>query len=533
MTERAKTPATRSDGPAHINVQSRATRVTLFEDRAEVLRAARAAVPAGVSLVRVAGVSTMVDDPSALCNVRGGLARVLATRVLRRVRQVPAATAEEVEHAEADYRAAFERRIAAERAQDAATSQEQRCAQLLDAWIAALTRVPRDAAKSLGGWRTAYQLLLDAVVKGLDGVAAAQKELDDARLDETRANLRRQHARRLQPRYEAAVELQIESATAAELQLELCYRVPCALWRPEHRARLVFGEGGVQLQITTWATVWQRTGEEWQGVSCRFSTARPAQSATPPLLTEDRLMLRRKTDAEKRTVVVEAREQAIAVAGLGRGQTAVEDMPGVDDGGEPLVYEALRPASLPSSGQPTRVEIASVTVPCTVERVAFPERGQVAHLRATATLLGPRPLLAGPVHVVRGSELVGRGRIGFVGRGEPFELGFGPDDGLRVRRSVDETREVGTLSGAQKVTRTVRLFVSNLGGTRRRLLVTERVPVSELREVEIAVTQTSGMRFDPKDGFAHFDLELDGRATRELQFTYRIDAPARVVLPAG
>ncbi|HRI51148.1 MAG TPA: DUF4139 domain-containing protein, partial [Pseudomonadota bacterium] len=150
----------------------------------------------------------------------------------------------------------------------------------------------------------------------------------------------------------------------------------------------------------------------------------------------------------------------------------------------------------------------------------------------TATLSGPRPLLAGPIAVVRNGELCGRCRLPYVGRGEPFEVGFGTDDGVRVRRQLHESREVTPVVGTQKVTRTVKLFVSNLSSTPRQLSLTERIPVSELREVEVTLLSSTGLHFDPKDGFAKFPLELPARATRELQLVYRIEAPARVVLPA-
>jgi len=517
--------------PAELDVDSTVARVTLFEDRAEVVRRARCTVPAGVSWVRLGGVSTMVSDPSVLPSLSSGAARVLASRVVRRVREVPVCADTEVRSAEADFRAAVTRRVAADRAVESAVAHEARTAALIEAWIAALRRVPRAAQAGLTGWRTAYEQLIAAAADTLDGVAAAKAEQQAAQLDETRASLRQQQARRTQPRFEAAIELQIEAAAATELPLEVAYRVPCALWRPEHLCRLLSRPDGMQVAITTWATVWQRTGEEWRDVQLRFSTARPAQAASPPLLGEDNLRLRRKTDAERRSVVVEVREQAIATAGLYRGQSAVEEMPGVDDGGEPLVFEALRPTTVPSTGQPLRIEIGGLTLPCQLERVAYPERGPAVHLRATATLSGPRPLLAGPIHVVRGSELCGRGRVNYVGRGEPFELGFGIDDGLRVRRQVEESRETTPVVGTQKIARTIRLFVSNLSGERRKLLICERVPVSEIRDVEVAIGPSSGMRYDPKDGFAQFDLDLEGHATRELSLSYRIEAPARVVLP--
>lgn len=518
--------------PDKHEVASVAARVTLFEDRAEVLRRAQVAVAAGISWVSVAGVTTLIDDPSVLCNVRGGTARVLASRVLRRLREVPLASAGELAAAEADKRAATARRTTAERAAERATTQERRHASFLGQWIEALQRVPRTRQSGLAPWRTAFTQLTEAHILSIELLTAAQKERDSARRDEQRALQRVAQARRTEPRYEAAIELQLEAPAAGELTLELTYRTPCALWRPEHLGRLTqTADGGAQLQLTTSAVVWQRTGEDWREVQCRFSTARPTQLATPPLLSEDALRLRRKTDQERRTTVVEARDQSIAVAGLD-GARAAAEMPGVDDCGEPLLLEASRPATLPATGQPIRVELGTLTLPCQVDRICYPERGPAAHLRATATLSGPRPLLAGPIAVVRNGELCGRGRLPYVGRGEPFEIGFGTDDGVRVRRQLQESREVTPVVGTQKVTRTIKLFVSNLSSTPRQLSLTERIPVSELREVEVTLLSSTGLHFDPKDGFAKFPLELPARATRELQLVYRIEAPARVVLPA-
>jgi uncharacterized protein (TIGR02231 family) len=204
-------------------------------------------------------------------------------------------------------------------------------------------------------------------------------------------------------------------------------------------------------------------------------------------------------------------------------------MPGVEDGGEPLAFTALRPVTIAGDGQPARVEVGVVRLPCTVELVAMPELAAAAHLRATATLVGERPLLAGPVRLARGASLVGRGRVAFVGQGEPFELGFGADDAVRVRRRVDDKRDTG-VTGTQKLTRTVRLYLSNLGAAAKSLTVIERYPVSELEEVQVKVTEAANATLDEKDGFARFTVELAGNSTRELEFVYRIEAKSSVQL---
>mgnify|MGYP001018563347 CR=1 FL=1 len=123
MTEPAQSTAATKDrvgGAKVIDASSTPVRVTLFEDRAEVLRTAEASVPAGLSWLRIGEIATMVDDPTVIGNVRGDGARVLASRVTRRVRQVPACPKEEVEGAEAGYRAAIARRIEPVAAQRAA-----------------------------------------------------------------------------------------------------------------------------------------------------------------------------------------------------------------------------------------------------------------------------------------------------------------------------------------------------------------------------------------------------------------------------
>ncbi|MEZ4315056.1 MAG: hypothetical protein R3F14_44145 [Polyangiaceae bacterium] len=53
--------------------------------------------------------------------------------------------------------------------------------------------------------------------------------------------------------------------------------------------------------------MWHAAGEKWEGVRARFSTARPARDAAPPLVRDDILHLRRKTAEERTRVIVEAR----------------------------------------------------------------------------------------------------------------------------------------------------------------------------------------------------------------------------------
>jgi uncharacterized protein (TIGR02231 family) len=518
-------------------LESRPTRVTLFEDRAEVVRAAVAALRAGAQWVALGGASPFVDDDTVQARVSGEGARVLAARVRRFVHHEPREGREAVDRLEREAAAARAAAEAARQEVARARSEEARVRRLLAEWARCLAEVPRELREvgPRGRWRESY----DALDRALAAALARASEARARALREGRAlahaEARLAEAQATHPRHEALIEVQIESDGERAADVEVTYRTPCALWRPEHLARLHAhvdgGRGDATLEIVTYAVAWQRTGESWGGVRARFSTARPARAASPPHVTDDVLRSRKKGDDERRSVVVEARDQVVAVAGLERGARAVDEMPGVDDGGEPLTYEPREPVTLAGDGRPFRVEVARVTLPARVERVALPERAEVAHLRATATLAQGGPLLAGPVRLARGAGMVGRTLTGFVGVGEPFELGFGTDDAVRVRRRVEETRDTVSIIGTQVLRRTVRVFLSNLASSPRSVEVTERFPVSEIADVEVAVRASEGVRLDRRDGFARKTVELPAHGVAEVALAYELRAGAKVRLP--
>jgi uncharacterized protein (TIGR02231 family) len=277
-------------------VETRATRVTFFEDRAEVARRATSEVPSGLSRVALGGVGVALDDASLVASVVGDGGRVLAARVRRRLRAVPAASEGERHALEEALRAARETEARALRSLERARARAARVEALCSTWTEALQRVPR--LSDHGGaesWTLARGRLEGALDGALDAQEAAQEALERARDALALASARHHQGELLEQRAEAWVELQVEAREAGSLTLELVYRTPCALWRPEHLGRLREGVGPERsLELVTWATVWQATGERWEAVTCRFSTARPARAASAPRATDDVLVLRSK-----------------------------------------------------------------------------------------------------------------------------------------------------------------------------------------------------------------------------------------------
>ncbi len=516
-------------------VESVACRVTFYEDRAEVRRTATVRVSEGRSEPWIAGLSALVDDSSLRVRVLAGSATVVAASLVRRSAHERALSEDALAKLEADRAAARAEQDRLLREITRIEADRDRAEGLSSQWCGALAQVPLAIGTPAvaDAWRESYRAVLARSEATNDALDRARGALAEAERTALHAEHLLALGRREEPVIRGLARVQLDAKHGGDVELELLYRVPCALWRPEHAARLVRdGEAASgRVAWTTIAVLWQRTGERWTDVEACFSTARPARASSAPLLQEDTLAWRRKTDFERQRVVVDAREQAVAVAGLDRGSRSVAEMPGVDDGGEPVTLRAAARVSVPSTGQPVRVELSSVTLDATVDRVVYPERGSAPHVRATMAWRGLTPLLAGPVRVAREGSTVGRGRAGFVGQGEPFELGFGTDDGVRARRRVDETRETGAILGAQKVKRVVRVFLSNSGAQPRSLRVIERVPVSEIADVEVHLGPHEGWSHRAPDGMLERTVQLGPREAREVAFEYELRASSKVELP--
>lgn len=495
-------------------------RVTLLEDRAQVRRAGTLELTPGDWRVVIDDVSPVLADRTLLCRAEG--ASVLEARVVRRLRigRVEASPDQAALQAER------------ERLQQSATPVRNRLAALerhrdrlgdaLDLLLEGINRELPWAERLEARWEEDLERLLEQRRQVLAELRARAIELEDLAGRAGTAALN-ELARPGTP-FETRLEIELRVTAAGPVRLELDYMVPCAMWRPVHRAAL---QGG-QVRFECEGAVWQATGEDWEEVELSFSTARPTRRSEPPQLRDDRLRLQRRQD---KSVQVQVREEAIQTVGEGQAEAPPrQDLPGVDDGGETRTLGAPGRATIRATGRLHRVPIFVSQAPAEVDRIARPERSPLVHLRSKQVNTAPHPILAGPLELLRESGYVGLGEVGFVGPGERYVLGWGADDGLRVRRECEEEREVARLTGKQTITRTVKLQLSNLEPLPASFTLEERVLVSEVEQVKVAVDPAATQPPAQPDaqGIVSWAITVPPRGTREVKLVYRINASSAV-----
>lgn len=501
--------------------------VSVLEDRAAVTRRGTLQLVAGQQRIVIERVSPILVDKTLIATCTN--ARVLDVRCERYVAPWREATASEPPAVLRAERTRLEGERSIMRAKIAAAKAETEQVTSVDA------AAYRDLAVRAARGDVANDVLARLAELDAQEAAARARRVDaelaaedlDAQIN--RLTVRINAAESEAGEQAARLVVDVIADAATEATLAASYIVPGAAWRPYHRAELSRDTGKLVWETT--ACVWQATGEDWVDADLTCSLERPSLGVEPPTLEDDELRARKKPD----TVVVEAREQEQQQTGLGNAGPL--QVPGIDDGGLGLRLTAGR-ATVHADGAPHRVTVGSFTTAAQVSLVAIPLKSPWVHIRARIINSGTTPLLAGPVDLIMASGYVGRADIGFVAPGEKFYVGFGPDSDVRIHR--DETRErddAGILGGWNVQTVRVAVRLSNLGTQKREIVVTERIPVSEVEQVAVQasapdaylldekrqqeITQVTARALDDK-GLVSWSVDLPPLGRRAVTLEYKI-----------
>lgn len=503
--------------PGRALIEAPAVRVTLLQDRAEVRRSARLDLPAGIHRFRVADVAPVLQDVSLRAEIASGHGRVADVRVRRALRIRRADRKAPVGAIEDKLRDLAEkvRALNDDRAQG-----RQRAYGLLQILQHSLAEIPEDVAwgsADVDRWRTTFGALSQRLA-ALDAaeVAARYEQLEiidelQAALTEWYSLIRADHA------VAAWVELEVAVPERGSVELIIEYVVPNAMWRPSYVASL---DGG-RVSVVARAAIWQNSGEDWRQVELSCSTARPQGGTEPPYLADDLLQAQRKAEQ----VAVGVREVAVQSVTAGGVPSGGVDLPGVDDGGDVRAIAALGRHDIVSDGRPHFVALFDFVSEAQVDRVCVPEKLSRVVLRAVVRNTSALPLLAGPVELVRDHGPVGTTTVAFVAPGEVFALGFGPDDDVSVHHLVETPSHKAdpTDKWSHRLVQAT-TWLSNLSGDEKVVVVTERVPVSEIAEVKVDVEEahTKPAVKPDADGFCRFVVQIPPYGQEKVRLRHRI-----------
>ena len=118
--------------------------------------------------------------------------------------------------------------------------------------------------------------------------------------------------------------------------------------------------------------------------------------------------------------------------------------------------------------------------------------------------------------------MVGITRSLFVAPKERFSLSFGPDQAIRVARETKGEKEKRRVDEWRVKKTSTTVYLSNLGGEAKDVVLTERIPVSEVEQVQITLHKdhTTGEPEIDDNGFVQWRVPLDGHGHEEVRLVW-------------
>lgn len=528
-----------------LNAASRIDGVTVYPDRAQVRRVARVELDAGLYRVRFPRLARNIMGDSIRVGGEGTAAAVLHGFDLRSTylgtspqKEVADLENQLVALTDRD-RALSDQRAVHQRQLDTLVETAEKAAAGLSAQLAA-GKANLKVWQELLGYLKSQQAAEQSAIRGIDQL----KRKIQTEMTGVRTKLGKLRGFRREEVYQ--VDVAVEATRPGTLDLTLEYVLPGASWAPAYDARL--DAKGERLDWRYYGVVRQSTGEDWQDVALRLSTARPASGSQPPTVNpwfltlwqppppppaprpfaagaaapgqnvfnqrRNRAARDEEADQPEAAPAIEAAEEAVAM---------------VADQGTSVTLEVPRRLDIPSDGEPHQTPIGtSILKPKTAYRVV-PRVSPEAFLEVEAAHQGPWPLLAGPVKAFVGKDYVGTAPLREdIVPNQRFNLPMGVDRAMQVKRTrlAKQVGESGLLNKRGFAEYRYEVAITNFKNQPSPITVIEPIPQATDDAIAVALTPaTYAPAADAPPGQVRWKLDMKPGEKKVLQWGYRVEWP--------
>ncbi|MBK8255798.1 MAG: DUF4139 domain-containing protein [Polyangiaceae bacterium] len=546
------------EDPAEKGVQSRITKVTIYSDRALVVREAVVALPAEPSVFRFTKLPGWVDEGSVRASTSSG--KIVDVSVERRF--LAQSSDEGFRKAELKHKELLQKLQAID---DELVILNDQQTHVNSIKVFSAEKLSKDAVTHDIKVDT-YGQVINFVSGTLRKTAAARRDATLQRevlLPEVEASARNlEELRRLTKLEETTVSVTVLANSASNATLSLTYATPGATWEPTHELRTAATDPD-NVELTSFGVVTQTTGEDWNNAELTFSTQSASDSEKIPELE---MLALGKTVETSRTVtrqvtsfssaqkkyeeqnrswnrINQVRSQAMSemerfeqsytsnLASFERTQSkTVEIFQSLSARGTTAHFAAKEPAIVRSDGRPIRLRIGGTKLKAEKKIVAVPEESLNAAVTLQMVNKSQQPLLPGSVARYRDGAFLGMTDVDFVAADEDFSVFFSVADQIKLTRELDRKQSSLVRDTRNRMVLSFVTTVKNLSDRETTLVLAERVPVSENTDIKVSNVKISPSEKPDVKGIYRFNLTLKPREERTIRVSYQVDYPSTLIL---
>jgi uncharacterized protein (TIGR02231 family) len=188
--------------------------------------------------------------------------------------------------------------------------------------------------------------------------------------------------------------------------------------------------------------------------------------------------------------------------------------------------------TIPSNQEFKKVPIQVILFAAADEYITVPRKNEIVYRKSAILNDTNIPLLAGKVNVFFNSNFVSSGSLGTILPKEPFNLYFGADEGIKVKRElVNKMRDdAGLTGGKQKYDYEYKITLQNFHKKACKVTVVDQIPLTQDKDIEIKkgdiVPPLTVKEGDEQKGFLRWVLHLNPQEKTPITYKYQVKYPS-------
>jgi uncharacterized protein (TIGR02231 family) len=198
----------------------------------------------------------------------------------------------------------------------------------------------------------------------------------------------------------------------------------------------------------------------------------------------------------------------------------------VAQGQTSVLFQVVQPVDVPADGTRAVSVIASERVPVSAEYLTVPKLSPRVYLKSKVQNKTPYPLLAGEVNIFNDATFVGKSRLKNVSSGEEFDLYFGSDDQVKVKREAARVAKKAGLISGNNVTYHVVIELENFKKRGVAVTLLDQLPLPSNAEIKVKLEDAEPRPYATKeDGTLEWNLNLAPGEKKKVSYDIVIEYP--------
>jgi hypothetical protein len=189
-------------------------------------------------------------------------------------------------------------------------------------------------------------------------------------------------------------------------------------------------------------------------------------------------------------------------------------------------FKITKPYSIPSTTEVTVIAIDKFNLPAEYEYYTAPVLNENVFITARVKDWEKYDLLPGEANVYFEGSYAGKTYLDPTLTTEDLTVSLGTDPSIVVeRKEVDDTKGKSFLGGTRIVAKNYEISIRNNKNTDISLVMEDRIPVSQNKQIKVEEVKTGGAEYDEKKGLLTWKLNLKAKETVKKQLSYEVRHP--------